>query len=185
MLRLTIFGFISLFLIGCSTETTITETDIDPKPFNVYLDMSEDDVRTLYSDCQFISESPKYGLYGGGEEGFDVMRNDTVLFHIWEHWEKNEIGGFILLDPKQSFENAYVGMRLSDLLKIYPKAHSSINLITSKEDIHIPQKNCWFTLDSSEDDYAADYKWNKGELEFVKYIDMSKKVESIFVKAST
>lgn len=184
-MRIQIIFLLMLILASCASNDTVTEIDNEPTPFNVSLDMSEDDVRALYADCDFVpSSSGSYGMCGGLETSFDVVRNDTVLFYFWNNDEENQIGGFILLDPKQSFRGVHVGMTVSEFLKLFPKATGSISLIDSSESLHTPQDHtCWFKLNTSEDDYAGKYSFEEGEGEFVKFIDKSKQIESIFFKS--
>lgn len=183
-MRMRLIFLLMLMFASCASNELDAEVEDQIKPFNVSLDMSEDEVRALYSDCEFIPVDPgDYGLCDGGNPTFDVVRNNTVLFFFWNHHEGEKLGGFILLDPKQSWNNAYVGMTVGDLLKLFPEAQGTISLLDSSESIFTAQENnCWFRLNTTEGDYAADYTFDEGEYQFVQFDDLEKQIESIFIK---
>lgn len=145
--------------------------------------MPVDEVKKLYLNSTFQAEHPnKFGLCSGGEAGISVYRNDSLLFYFWKHWELDEVAGFILFDPNQAFEGVHTGMSVQDFLTIHPKATASISLLDSEEFLFVPENENSYKVESSMNDWAADYKMMYGEYQFVKFIDTDKKIASILVK---
>lgn len=181
------FALALLAFTACETASSDkAEQSKEISPFNVSLDMTVEEVKELYSDYDFLcAPANNHGLCGGGEVGFEVLKNDTVLFFFWEEWDGKELGGFILYDPKQSYENIYTGMGLNDYLEKNPNAETVVSHLDSKESIPFNNGNCWINLDSEIEDYAAEYTFQNGEYIFKRYVDTDKKIESIFVTKSS
>jgi hypothetical protein len=171
-----------IVLLGCSGSDQSNQEI--PQPFNVTIDMSPNEVKALYADCDFDSVGmSSYGMCGGGEMGIEVSRNDATLFVFWEHWEKDQLAGFILFDKNQTYKSVHPGMNISDFLQHHPKSTPLVSLIDSKETFMLDNGNCWMNIDSTPDDYSAEYTFDRhGEAEFVRYIDTTKTIESVFVK---
>jgi len=179
------FAYSILFVIVVSISTTsCSEKPIeDISEFNVSIGMPLDEVKKLYPNSTFQAEHPnKFGLFSGGETGISVYRNDSLLFYFWKHWELDEVGGFILFDPNQAFEGIHTGMSVQDFRTIHPKATANISLLDSEEYLFVPENENWYKIESSTNDWAADYEMIDGEYQFIKFVDTDKKIVSILVK---
>lgn len=134
--------------------------------------MTENEAGREYPNCEFKGvKAWEYGVDGGGN-GVEVICNDEILFFYWTHWETKKITGIVLISRKLSIDDdVHVGMNFRDFLKKYPNSKTTIDLLTDKEICYEPKNKYWLEFDTTDEDRIAEYSYENGEPEFLRFIN--------------
>jgi hypothetical protein len=179
-----------LLLLANSSETIFSQTDDNNPstevaaliPFDVSVGISNDELEAKFPNAEFREvDAWEYGIDGGGT-GIEVVENDSILLFYWLHYETELVNGIILVSPLYSVDgDVHVGMKLSEFLMKYPKNQSYVSLMTDDEHLYNQNLDYSIQLESTEDDRAAEYNFENGESEFIRYIDTDKTVKRICI----
>lgn len=162
-----------------SKQYTQTKLYVD----KIHIGMTIQEMKDVYTSANFIEEPVyKYGI-DGESNGLVVEENGNRLFFVWTSENENEIRGITIISKDIKIDdNVSVGMTLAEFIKKYPEATLAIDLIDNKYEFSYVAKLKYriefLTTDSTR---VAEYSFGEGEPEYIKIINLKKKVDRISV----
>lgn len=162
-----------------SKQYTQTKLYVD----KIHIGMTIQEMKDVYTSANFIEEPVyKYGI-DGESNGLVVEENGNRLFFVWTLENENEIRGITIISKDIKIDdNVSVGMTLAEFIKKYPEATLAIDLIDNKYEFSYVAKLKYriefLTTDSTR---VAEYSFGEGEPEYIKIINLKKKVDRISV----
>lgn len=162
-----------------SKQYTQTKLYVD----KIHIGMTIQEMKDVYTSANFIEEPVyKYGI-DGESNGLVVEENGNRLFFVWTSENENEIRGITIISKDIKIDNnVSVGMTLAEFIKRYPEATLAIDLIDNKYEFSYVAKLKYriefLTTDSTR---VAEYSFGEGEPEYIKIINLKKKVDRISV----
>jgi|26BtaG_2_1085354.scaffolds.fasta_scaffold03051_7 hypothetical protein len=160
-----------------SKQYTQTKLYVD----KIHIGMTIQEMKDVYTSANFIEEPVyKYGI-DGESNGLVVEENGNRLFFVWTLENENEIRGITIISKDIKIDdNVSVGMTLAEFIKKYPEATLAIDLIDNKYEFSYVAKLKYriefLTTDSTR---VAEYSFGEGEPEYIKIINLKKKVDRI------
>ncbi len=135
----------------------------------IAIGMTLEEVKLVYPNVQFIQKENIYGSCADAKTGYEVWNDNELLgFIITKPADKIEgeeinyanqiIVQFLVFSAKFNFEKISINNKVSEVLKMYPKANVRIDLLTEWEHIYIKDLNIELIFKTDENNRIGIYK---------------------------
>ncbi|MFC0878930.1 hypothetical protein ACE01N_20215 [Saccharicrinis sp. FJH2] len=145
-----------------------TELEHTIKVDKVYIGMTIDELKNIYSNSEFIEE-PVYEFGIDGESnGLVIKQENERLFFVWTLQGENKIHGITIISNSLTIDqNVHVGMSLKEFHNKYPNLKVNIDMTDNRyEYLYVPELNYRVEFLTTDTTRIAEYKFDQVEPEF-------------------